>query len=1411
METLSRYIPVDRKRVLAAGGALPTSSSGGLLYADISGFTPLTEALFEALGPRRGADELGAILDELYDKLTSEIGRFGGSVVLISGDSLTCWYDRDDGSRAVASALACHAVMRNYAQTTTPSGIPISLAIKLNVLAGSVHRFVVGDPQIQRLDVLAGELVDRLMRLADVTEKGEILAGADLVETLGDRVRVLGWCTDRGLQERAAFVAGEASSVAGECDTGTGEPEEDLPELEARTWVLPPIYDRVKAGQGIYLSELRLATPMFVKFTGLDFERDPQAGEKLDRFIVWTQRILSSYGGYTLSLSMDKGTYMFCIFGVPVAHDDDRLRAVTAATELVRATEIFDFVKGVQIGITYGRIHCGSYGGTKRTCYSANGTMVNMAARLMTKAEPGQILLSDRVVEAVGSSFEVQSLGQAKLKGIEGEVKLHRLGRSKSAATGTAGARKLSALRGELAQKSMVGRVAERELITREIEALRAGGAGNVVIVEGEAGIGKSRLVAQMLKEADARDVSTLLAVGDAIEHSTLYHAWRPVFHQLFDMDAAAAGLEARRERVLAELAGDEEALRFAPLLNAVLPVDLPENEVTSQMDGSVRQDNTEHLLARLLKTLAARRVGLTDGRPVSLMLVIEDAHWLDPQSWSLANRIHKQVRHCLMLVATRPISDPVPLEYKSLRAADGVHHLALQNLPFEDTVELIKLRLAVDKLPQVLVDVVRDKAEGHPFFSEEIVYALRDSGQISIEAGVCKLPAGTTAESLNVPDTVEGVVTSRMDILSLSQQLTLKVASVIGRAFSMRALSEVFPVSCAGAVLLSDLDTLVRLDLTPVEAPEPNSTYIFKHVITQEVAYGLMVSKQRRELHEAVARWYERTYADDLRPHYQILAHHWGQAEVDHKAVEYLEQSAENALTQFANDLVIANIKRCETIAASSRDPRLMVDDTRRALWYRYLGDACRASGKITDARQYYPKAVALQGKPLPETRLGIAIELLLTAARQYLYLKVLPKSWIRKPDSMRASILERAVTWEHLAHILYFTMEPVACLLAAMVGANIAEEAGPSPELARAYSSLFTCFGSMGKLKLSAYYERVATGLCEQVNELGVYSWYYQLMSVTALGQGRFAKAEANAIKGQEVDERLGAWKPWEDVTWLYTSTMLFWGRLDRSWELGKALEASGLRRSDPHSTAIARLNLAENAMRRGRSAEAWDLVQSVIATFDKNTGLLELIRAYGDGSLLLLRLGRREEAWTHLQKYLEVCKGHQPSSCYVLEGYASAAEAGVRLAEEADQAGAPAPRETLLKAAEAACSWMATFAGVFRIGIARAHLWTGRLAELRNGSSPTPIAEYRAGLDWARQLQMPYDEALLCAALERQLPQGNTERGRLLTRARDVLEGFGASDSIGDLVPSLATRIAPQGAGEGSPGAHEGFLPD
>ena len=372
MEKLAAYLPSDRLRALTTGEELPAFSTGAALFADISGFTPLTEALMLSLGPQRGAEELPTRLNLVYDALIGEVHRWGGSVLGFAGDAITCWFGdtplaetgpdlraASGAVRAAAFGLALQDTMQQFANVTIPGAGTIPLAVKVGIASGPVRRFVVGDPDVQRSDVLAGATLDHMAVAEHQAQKGDVIVDVTTATALGDTAQIDKWREDHhdstrfgGLRALTTVVTPPASPVAAAAG-----------DALVRPWLHRPVYERLASGSGEFLIELRPAVALFMRFGGIDFDSDPLAPDNLDAFIEWVQTIFWRYDAHLIQLTIgDKGSFLYNSFGAPTVHENDAARACLAALELGEPR--FSYLDAMQSGISQGQVRAGAYAQT---------------------------------------------------------------------------------------------------------------------------------------------------------------------------------------------------------------------------------------------------------------------------------------------------------------------------------------------------------------------------------------------------------------------------------------------------------------------------------------------------------------------------------------------------------------------------------------------------------------------------------------------------------------------------------------------------------------------------------------------------------------------------------------------------------------------------------------------------------------------------------------------------------------------------------------------------------------------------------------------------------------------------------------------------------------------------------------
>ncbi len=1385
LDTITSYIPVVVLRRLAAepaqiGSAHADRFPAAVLFADISGFTAIAERLARR-GPA-GAEELSTLLNAAFTQLISLIDDAGGDVVKFAGDGLLAVWPATDlvgenlaavTRRAAACATAMHAALRAYAAAEV-----VRLAVRIAIGAGQVALLDVGGVLQRREVLLAGEPLLQTSAVLDRAEPGQVVCSADAWALLRDA------CKGQPLDGSVRL-----DEVAPPPPVHRPAPPQLSPDLAAPLQAYLPraILAPLAAGQSDWVAELRRITVIFLNLPDLTHAAPL---EQAQRIMAALQTALYRFEGSINKLSVDdKGVTLVAALGLPpLAHEDDAARAVSAALAMQAA--LAGLGQRAAVGIATGRAFCGVVGSDRRREYTMIGDVVNLAARLM-QAAPGTVLCDAPTCHAAGMDLALDAVGPIRVKGKAEPVPVYRpRGPARRAALPTQAP----------PHPSLVGRAAERALLSGELQALlgadRAGVArperASVVVVEGEAGVGKSRLVAELVEQAQAAGLRTLSGTGDAIEHSTPYFAWREVFGGLLRLDDLPE--PARRQVTLDLLRADPQALRLAPLLDAVLPLELPDNEVTAQMTGQVRADNTRDLLVSLLRAA-------TRGAPT--VLVMEDAHWLDSASWALTLAVSRRVAPLLLVVVTRPPDEqgghgdaPRWEQYDRLVHAPGTRRLRLEGLGATDTEALVRQRLGVASVAAEVAALVYDKAEGHPLFSEELASALRDAGLIRIVDGRCEVAPGVgDLHQLEFPDTVQGAIISRIDRLPPSPELTLKVASVIGRVFAFRILRAVHPFGATRPSLTDDLAVLERANLTMLDTPEPRLAYLFKHVITQEVTYNLLLFAQRRQLHRAVAEWHERTYAEDLAPFYPLLAYHWSRAEVTPKAVDYLERAGLQALQGGAYQEAVRFFSELLAMGGERRAAAGTPAAVQAARWELSLADAHQGLGELPELRRHVEAALALLGWPVPATRRKLTLGLPRHALRQLAH-RLWPSRFVGRWPERRALLLEAARGYDRLNAVDFFASHGLSALYAAIKGANLAEGVGPSPELARLYA---TCGLNLGLLRLrrlaEAYLER-ALATARQVDDLAAQAWALQIAAVYDMGVGHWDQARARLTQVSELVRGVGDRRRVAEADALFAWVAYFQGDF-----------ADGAARF---------VNLYRDARRSGDvQAQSWGVQGQAISALrtgdlDRAAHLLTERSAPALAALLHWRRGEPAAAQQAVETTLPWTR-RRPTKCYWFDMYAATAEVAVGLLEAAGgPAGQPAPAgrrklagrwgsaggqelarwQELVGLAERACKGLWGYARVFPVGRPRAWLCQGLLHWL-TGRPGRARAAWRRSLAAAERLAMRYDQGLAHYEIGRHA-QG-PERRAHLERAGELFAELGSARELAATRALLAEQAA------------------
>ena len=1321
--SFASYIPsyVTQGRLPKAAIA-STGFSGAVLFADISGFTPLASAL--AKRGAAGTEELSRALNAYFDRLLSIVAEHGGDPIKFAGDAvLTIWPAAATAGGMAAATLAAAQCGRSLQDILShyEAAPTIFLSLRVCIAAGPMQALQVGVGDRWHVTT-AGAPLGELAVIEKHAQPGEVVASAQAWALIHDRC--LGAARGDGCYRVDRVDGGPIRAAPKPLLDATG-PDDALPYLPS------PIRTRLADGHAEWLSELRRITAVFVNLVDFDHASQEALG-RLQSIAAAALRIFDEYEGFLQSIVVDdKGIGLIGVFGVPPrSHEDDPVRALRAARDLADALSRSAYRTGV--GVATGRAFCGVVGNDIRREYSIVGDVVNIAARLMAAA-PDALVCDAPTAEAASPRLSFETLPKLTLKGKTEPVAVFL---------------PTSEQPGFLVRHEvMVGRTFEQAAIRAALDAIVEQDSTRVLVFEGEAGIGKSRLLGEALRQAQDRGLPCWSGAPDAIAASLPYNGWRSVFGQIFGLQGITDPA-ARRLRV-EHLLGPELRER-APLLNALLALNLPENSLTQQMTAEVRSENTRSLLTAMIsKTI--------NGSPH--VIFIEDAHWLDSLSWALILDVVQRLHPILLVIAARPIVETETANFVQLVARKETTRLMVSALSSQDTLALICARLQVARLADPVMEFILERAKGHPLYSEELAYTLRDRKAVVIVGDECQFAPGVDLASIDFPDTLTGLITSRIDLLSSQAALTLKVASVVGLSFTVQLVRDVYPIGADQPKIPGYLTEVEHLDFTRQDVGQSGQAYVFRHMIVQEASYSLLLFQQRRMIHLSVAEWYER-HAEDLGAIYSILAYHWSRAGDVGKAVSYLELAGEQALRNYANQEAVTFFSQARRLIEDGQTP---VDAGRRARWDLLEGEALVNLARYGEGRRHLESGLSAMGFALPQSDAARVVAILQQVARQVVH-RAWPSRYVGAKAADRDRLLEMVRAATRLGEIYYFSNDRLRTLHAIVQSLNTAEAAGSSPQLAESYSAFGLMLGAATVHRIAPAYLRRGLDTCAREENATSRSWTWVASSCYYLGQGDFSQALDLNQRVAALATRTGDFRRWCDATWNFARIAYFGGDFEGGLAHSEKLyEAAAQRRFVRSHIAGAALK-ATGQFYLGRVADAAESLREarqLDADHPEVSDLALSINIQGLSATVAFREGLQEEALGYAQNALTIATKSTPLFYDTYDGYTGPADLYLNLLETS---AAKAGTQKLL---EQSCSAMKTYARVHPIGSARYWLSRGRQHAL-SGRPKEARRELARALEWAERLNMRFDAGLLQYEIGRRLSSDDPKRLETLTSA-------------------------------------------
>ncbi|MDM7998548.1 MAG: adenylate/guanylate cyclase domain-containing protein [Dehalococcoidia bacterium] len=662
--------------------------------------------------------------------------------------------------------------------------------------------------------------------------------------------------------------------------------------------------------------ERKLVTVLFADvagYTAMSEKLDPEEVHQIMEGCF--QILMDEIHRYEGTIDKFTGDGVMALFGAPLAHEDHAQRACYAALAIQKTLESYGqkvekdckVPFKMRVGLNSGPVIVGSVGKDLKMDYTAVGDTVNLASRMQTMAEPGRILVSADVYKMARDFFNFKARGKMSVKGKEEAVEAYEL----LEPTEVASRIEAAALRG---LTRFVGR--EKEMASlREAFDKAKGGSGQVVCIVGEAGVGKSRLLLELRRTLQSDEYTYL-------EGQCLHYGSSMPYLPLLDILRSYFGLKEGEREFLVRKRLEEKTSSIDAKLKAILPplqelLSLKvEDEAYLKLEPQKKREKIFEAIRDLLVVQSQRK---------PLVLAVEDLHWIDKTSEEFLTYFigHLPNSRILLLLLYRP-------EYTHQWGSKSCYsQIRVDELPTKPSADLVRAMLEEGEVAPELRQLILNRAAGNPLFMEEFTHTLLENG--SIQKKDHQYVLSRKPSEIHVPDTIQGIIAARMDRLDENLKRIMQVASVIGRDFAYRILQTITGMQ---EELKGHLVNLQGLEFIYEKSLYPELEYVFKHALTQEVAYNSLLLKRRKQIHERIGKAIEELYPDRLEEFCEALAHHYSTAENWEKAFQYLRLSTEKAQrsysTREAHRYYIEALSTLKQLPDTEENKRAKIDMTR-------------------------------------------------------------------------------------------------------------------------------------------------------------------------------------------------------------------------------------------------------------------------------------------------------------------------------------------------------------------------------------------------------------------------------------------------------------------------------------------------
>ncbi len=1038
-----------------------------VLFVDISGFTPLTESLMGRLkdgsDPKGGAEALSDVVMAIFDPMVSQVASCSGIIPLFAGDAFAAIFPQADNQTglSVAQMAAARALLvvdfiqhyfsdpanglRGVRTFQTPYG-DFAIGVKVGLAFGDVAWGIPGENG-RYTHYFRGPAITQAVRAQAMAATGDAVADPSMLPLIQGQAQI------RPL--------GETDNVS------------VIPRQRARPFTAPPLPDFSLDDVRPFLSspewlwhtqaEFRQANPVFIAFT------PPEETERLHQFITAVLQLAEKYGGDFSQVDFSiPGGYLVIWFGLPSSYENNTDRALSFLLALKQEIGPDSGPTAVpwRAGVTGGVVWAGLRGGKARCEFGAIGDVVNVAARLAMRAPDYDIWTNHAVYTSGQSTFSFAEIGAIPLKGKRDQQSVYRVLQLRRPASGSQVGR------------HFWGRAKEMQRLQEFVKPIFKGQFAGVFYLDGEAGIGKSYLLAEFSRHI-RRTQSVFVAncPSDEVLQTSLnpfrtfladYFLQQPADSfaqkkQKFDQTLEILSHRLQMEGETA-VAIHKELWRSRSFLAALVNLEWPDS-LYAALEPKLRFENTRLALKNFIKAIALTQ-------PV--ILVLKNAHWLDPDSQQI-------LPYLLREMADYPLAVLVEGRYGAGGAA-----IRLELGPEAPTAEvgldylsvyevgLMAAQIIDGELAPTAVHFIHQKTNGNPLFIEHLVLSMWEQRMLLVDevSGEYKL-SQTAVDS--VPETLQAVLISRLDRLSPEARRLAQVAAVLGPVFDVPVLAAM--VSSAGERSLPE--QLAEAELAQIWTAVAPNRYAFSHALLRDAAYHMQLPSRLSYLHGQTAVALESVYAANLSPRYTDLAYHWRRANNNAKERHYAILAGRDAEANYANQQAVDYYSRALELLPTDQDTMRHTLNLAREQLYHLLGERERQFEDLSSMAEQLP--------PLGDLH-------------------------------------QRAELALRLSRFAEVTGDYSAVKGAVQIALSLAQQAADPLLEANCYQQLGNIFYRLDEYKQAVMITRRALKLAQQLEARDIEAKCLRVLASVAWKQSHFARASAFLRKALALDRAAG-----------------------------------------------------------------------------------------------------------------------------------------------------------------------------------------------------------------------------------------------------------------------------------------------